>query len=743
MRLRTLLFVFVSIVIPATLLAQTQQEVFDVNVYEGIYPDLLNAFGINTSSAQSHWVNWGLPMEGRRASFIFDPVYYIAHNPGVPTSYLAALQDFMNNGLPAGKRGSLEFDVKSYLARYSDLAAHYGTDYVGAADHFLNWGLPCEGRQGSADFAVQDYISMYPDVSAGYPRTLSCASGSTDYRSAMMHWLRRGKAFGRHGFGSFPVNPECSNGQTVEFGTVPASGAFNITVGQASSFTSDASVFYMNPPQGFGAQLTRVASSPAQGQYSVSAGVYTFNSADKEQPVKITYNLNPVPANYQRIFFADPANFQGVFGDGSSQSSPLRPDRVVWPSHPVAFNLDYQLRCRIEGGSDCTQDGIPFRPTNLIVCLAPGNYLTDGEYDWIFNRPHTAGSNLGFTLGAGWHFHGSGLNQTFLKLNSYVLISSFETQGRQPGSGFNSVFGTHTDASSDNIEISDLFIDANYPALHNLHPSVLLDLMAITLRSDGGGHNIHHIDAVNVSSETERLDIKFEGFPIIIISASGLITPSQSPNNQIKYVLMSGFSPPPGGCTGITVAHVLAEVAFNVVNNWNSTYNMFGACQGFGGFDLQNTWFHDNIAYYGTNGFLTDSGTNSGVVVEFNQIISPLTNGMVVGGGNVNNNYRIQYNNISLSPSNQNGILFNGNVASAIVTNNNITLSGSSSGPKGLAYQGSGNVGSNFEFNQIWDTLSNTVSPGNCVFNNWDEVGNPLSSLPNTQDTQCPPPTPR
>ena len=312
MKFRFFMLSIWTIIMATTLFAQTQPEVFDVNVYEGIYPDLLNAYGRNTSGAQNHWVNQGLPVEGRRASFIFDPVYYIAHNPGVPTGYLAALQDFMNNGLPAGKRGSLEFDAKYYLAHYSDLAAAFGTNYLAAADHFLNQGLPCEGRQGSSDFAVQDYINMYPDVAAGYPKVISCDAGVTDYKNAMTHWLRRGKVQGRHGFGFLNASTECTNGQNiVEFLTVLASPAPPATptkgiatVSQASAFSSDASVFYMNPPAGFGAQLTSVASNPARGQYSVSAGVYTFNTADIEQPIKITYNMSPVPSGYSRIFFS-------------------------------------------------------------------------------------------------------------------------------------------------------------------------------------------------------------------------------------------------------------------------------------------------------------------------------------------------------------------------------------------------------------------------------------------------------
>ena len=332
------------------------------------------------------------------------------------------------------------------------------------------------------------------------------------------------------------------------------------------------------------------------------------------------------------------------------------------------------------------------------------------------------------------------MNQTFLKLNSYVPITNMATQGFPVGTGFGAVFGTHTDNSSDNIEISDLSIDANYPALHNINPSVALNLAAIVLRSDGGGHNIHHINAVNTAGEIGAQNIIYEGFPLIIISASGLITPSQSPNNQIKYVLMSGFAPS-GECTGITVAHVLAEVAYNAVNGWNSTFNTFGACQGMGGFDLQNTWFHDNFAFNNTNGFLTDSGTNSGVVVEFNQITNPTKHGMVVGGGKVYNNYRIQYNNINLSIHDDQGIIFNGNVAGATVTNNNITASGSPTGVHGLVFANLGNVGSDFEFNQIWNTFANGAAPvGNCVFNNWNQVGTPLGNFPNTQNSQCPPP---
>lgn len=149
------------------LAAQTQPEVFNVTVYEGIYPDIFNAYGTgNTAGATNHWVNVGLPA-GRRASIIFDPVYYVTTN-GLNLSYPNALQHFLNTGLPQGLRGSLEFDVQYYMSHNQQELANAGiTTTTGAADYFLNTGLPVEGEQGSADFSVQNYRALYPDVRCG------------------------------------------------------------------------------------------------------------------------------------------------------------------------------------------------------------------------------------------------------------------------------------------------------------------------------------------------------------------------------------------------------------------------------------------------------------------------------------------------------------------------------------------------------------------------------------------------
>lgn len=70
-----------------------------------------------------------------------------------------------------------------------------------------------------------------------------------------------------------------------EAGTIPGT-PYSITVVNSATFATDLGVIY----SATGLPLTRVASTPATGQYSVSAGVYTFASADTTLGVKISYN---------------------------------------------------------------------------------------------------------------------------------------------------------------------------------------------------------------------------------------------------------------------------------------------------------------------------------------------------------------------------------------------------------------------------------------------------------------------
>jgi len=71
-----------------------------------------------------------------------------------------------------------------------------------------------------------------------------------------------------------------------EAGSVPApAGPYTITVSHSANFDADMGVLYAST----GLPFQKVASGPTTGQYSVSAGVYTFAAADTGIAVLITY----------------------------------------------------------------------------------------------------------------------------------------------------------------------------------------------------------------------------------------------------------------------------------------------------------------------------------------------------------------------------------------------------------------------------------------------------------------------
>lgn len=70
-----------------------------------------------------------------------------------------------------------------------------------------------------------------------------------------------------------------------ESGTVPGSSTYTITVTNSATWSEDLGVVYASS----GLPFKKVASSPSAGQYSVSAGVYTFSSSDASASVLISY----------------------------------------------------------------------------------------------------------------------------------------------------------------------------------------------------------------------------------------------------------------------------------------------------------------------------------------------------------------------------------------------------------------------------------------------------------------------
>lgn len=99
----------------------------------------------------------------------------------------------------------------------------------------------------------------------------------------------------------------------AEAGSVPASTPYTVTVANAASFVDDEGVVYAAT----GLPLTKVASSPSTGQYSVLAGVYTYNAADAGKAVLTTYTYTVVNSG-QKINVTNPLigttpSFQALF----------------------------------------------------------------------------------------------------------------------------------------------------------------------------------------------------------------------------------------------------------------------------------------------------------------------------------------------------------------------------------------------------------------------------------------------
>lgn len=67
-----------------------------------------------------------------------------------------------------------------------------------------------------------------------------------------------------------------------------------VTVSQSALFSEDLGVIYASD----GTRLTKVASGPTAGQYSVSSGVYTFAAGDNGKTVAISYTYTAASGGY-------------------------------------------------------------------------------------------------------------------------------------------------------------------------------------------------------------------------------------------------------------------------------------------------------------------------------------------------------------------------------------------------------------------------------------------------------------
>jgi hypothetical protein len=438
---------------------------------------------------------------------------------------------------------------------------------------------------------------------------------------------------------------------------------------------------------------------------------------------------NSLPPGTSRIYIA---LRNGKDGSGSSMADARDGSTVA------AF--DTILRCYSEGCTDHQNPRASVTKTeNLIVCLGPGTFRTKGAYDFLILVPHN--TQEGFTIGKGWKIHGQGIDKTTVQMSAYRRSTDPNDQRLYPlDTGGNTVFSTNSDNAS-GIEISDLTVDANFPELKGYareHGVKALNLEAIHLRSDQGGHWIHAVKVIHAAGELGDLSPKFETFPVWIVSVQPNVSPSENKGNIIENVTMTDFH---GGlCTAIAVANAVGIVRNNVVDGYQI---------GYGGWSMGPVAFLNNTAINTEYGFNIDSLANDGVRIDSTRIIHPRKYGLVIGGGGTYSNFKITNNTIELDKTKAIGLVFQGNVTKAMLSGNKI-LADNSAGAHATAIvnrSAAKTWGPNHENTYQGNTITAALKSAfegssqkgqNCFHSNVDENGKPKNDLPDNRQGPCP-----
>ncbi|HUO54277.1 MAG TPA: hypothetical protein VMU18_06035 [Rhodoblastus sp.] len=118
-----------------------------------------------------------------------------------------------------------------------------------------------------------------------------------------------GKITGKAKFANIdgPLFNNCFFGQSLnsgqklwaynEAGSVPAASPYTCSAANSGAFDADLGVVYAAS----GLALVKVASAPAVGQYSVAAGVYTFNSGDAGKAILLSYSYTQASAGSRAV----------------------------------------------------------------------------------------------------------------------------------------------------------------------------------------------------------------------------------------------------------------------------------------------------------------------------------------------------------------------------------------------------------------------------------------------------------
>ena len=167
-------------------------------------PDLISAFGIDTSAAASHYTNHGIS-EGRGFTS-FSTTDYLAKYSDLASAFgndeTLALQHYIQSGYAEGRTDSsstsgsgsttssptalTDFEALNYVASHADLISVFGTDTYAASSHYVNSGY-AEGR-AKDDFDEWGYLASNTDLMT------VLGSNTTE---AIKHYISYGKSEGR------------------------------------------------------------------------------------------------------------------------------------------------------------------------------------------------------------------------------------------------------------------------------------------------------------------------------------------------------------------------------------------------------------------------------------------------------------------------------------------------------------------------------------------------------------------
>lgn len=151
------------------------------------------------------------------------------------------------------------------------------------------WGTatatnPTPSRFGGLQECSIDFSANVKELYGQYQFPLTVARGTVKVAGKAKFGQIQGRIFNDLFFSG-----TSSTGQILvsdnEEGLIPASSSYVVTVANSTTWTVDLGVRYAAT----GIPMTRVASAPTIGQYTVAAGVYTFATADASTAVQISY----------------------------------------------------------------------------------------------------------------------------------------------------------------------------------------------------------------------------------------------------------------------------------------------------------------------------------------------------------------------------------------------------------------------------------------------------------------------